>query len=1124
VACLALASIGSIASAAQAADGWSPAASMSIVRSGHTATVLASGKVLVAGGYADDDTGYTASAELYDPVSDTWSPAASMHEARGYHTATLLRSGKVLVAGGHINEHFSEPLTASAELYDPVTDSWTPAASLGEVRSMHTATLLANGKVLVTGGGGSYDVEFGHGFPSSAELYDPVGNTWSPTAGMSRARYGLTATLLTSGRVLVTGGGSGGNGPDDPTSAELYDPVSATWSPAANMNTGRYNHTATLLASGKVLVTGGDRNPGVDAGSELYDPAADAWSPTASMGTARAGHTATLRASGEVLVTGGYIGDGTTLIASAELYRPVGGTWTPAGSMGIPRSGHRATLLANGRILVTGGTTRDVGSDATSSTANAELYGELGAVVGPQTTITRGPGGVTPDIRPSFSFVSSDAGSTFECSLDHGAASFSSCASGVTLGPLDDGSYTFRVRGTDAIGETDRTPATRTFTIRAAPRATSDAYLTDRATALVVAAPGVLENDSDPGGDVLHAVLVAGPAHGTLTLHADGSLRYTPSGSYIGKDSFTYQASDGSQRSATTTVSLKIRAADHLTDRWTSVASMSTARDGHAATLLPNGKVLVTGGSDDSGVVLRSAQLYDPATRAWTAAASMRAARARHTALLLASGKVLVIGGRDGSSNLASTELYDPVRNTWSAAASMRLARAGHSTTMLANGKVLVTGGARGPEFDVDHGFTASAELYDPRSDRWSAAADMSRASTDQTATLLANGKVLVTSMVPDTDRWYASSELYDPAADSWSPAAPMSSPRSSYVATLLASGKVLVTGGGGRSAELYDPVGDTWSAVEHMTEFRFSHTATLLASGTILVSGGVRDDANETAELYDAVSDTWTPTASMSTARYRHTATLLRDGKVLVTGGVTFGQRAVATAEVYGKATTAPRAVGDAYTVDLGHMRVVSAPGVLRNDGDPDGDALRAVLVSRPAHGTLTLGADGSLRYKPAEDYVGTDAFRYKASDGALTSAAATVRLDVRAVCGGMAATKVGTGAADTITGTAGADVIVGLGGNDAIRGLAGNDRLCGGSGADSISAGAGADVLIGGSGKDVLRGDGGNDRLFGGAAADQLFGGDGSDLLDGGANAPDACQGGAGADTVTDSCEQVT
>jgi Ca2+-binding RTX toxin-like protein len=393
----------------------------------------------------------------------------------------------------------------------------------------------------------------------------------------------------------------------------------------------------------------------------------------------------------------------------------------------------------------------------------------------------------------------------------------------------------------------------------------------------------------------------------------------------------------------------------------------------------------------------------------------------------------------------------------------------------------------------------------------------MSTARSNHTATLLGSDKVLVTGGYDSLVGSTASAELYDPVHRTWSPAPSMSTPRREHAATLLPSGRVLVTGGnslGGftESAELYGPV--------------------VAAPQTTITAGpsGVTADRTPSFSFKSSKAGSTFACSVSGVASFTPCSSGATFGP-LVDGSDTFRVRATASGQTDGTPATrtftvraAPRAAGDAYTTDLGASLVVSAPGVLRNDRDPNGDVLRAVLVSGPAHGTLTLNANGSLRYTPGEDYVGADAFTYKASDGAQQSAAATVRLKVRAVCGGVAATKVGTSAANTITGTAGADVIVGLGGNDRIRGLAGNDRVCGGSGADSISGGSGDDVLIGGSGNDVLRGDVGNDRLFGGAGADMLFGDGSNDRLDGGANAPDSCQGGSGSDTVTDSCERIS
>jgi hypothetical protein len=235
-----------------------------------TATLLQNGEVLVAGGQGDSGV-YLASAELYDPASNSWSAAASMTSARAYHTATLLQNGEVLVAGGQNNCQLACNYLASAELYNPTSNSWSAAGSMADARAAHTATLLQNGEVLVTGGYSSFPPQW------SAELYDPRSNRWSDAGSMADARAYHTATLLHNGEVLVAGGNSVGG---VLATAELYDPASNSWSAAGSLATARTFHTATLLQTGKVLVAGGQNNcvPVCSylASAELYTPATSA--------------------------------------------------------------------------------------------------------------------------------------------------------------------------------------------------------------------------------------------------------------------------------------------------------------------------------------------------------------------------------------------------------------------------------------------------------------------------------------------------------------------------------------------------------------------------------------------------------------------------------------------------------------------------------------------------------------------------------------------------------------------------------------------------------------------------------------------------------------------------------
>src|SRR5882724_2372361 len=333
-----------------------------------TATLLPSGKVLAAGGAGKSICCPTVSfAELYAPATGSWMGTGSMAAAREQYTATLLPNEKVLVVGGASSTLAGrDQRLASAELYDPASGTWAATGSLATARFVHTATLLPNGKVLVTGGANT------SGALASAELYDPATGSWTATGSMATARTFHTATLLGNGKVLVAGGATVASNADPGAntayfaSAELYDPATGIWTPTGLLNDARAGHTATLLNNGKVLVAGG-RNGVYLASAELYDPATGTWTATGLQSDARYGHTATLLDNGKVFVAGGHNG---VFLASAQLYDPATGSWTDTfGSLASRRAYHTATRLPNGKILIATGT-----EDGFTYLASCELY------------------------------------------------------------------------------------------------------------------------------------------------------------------------------------------------------------------------------------------------------------------------------------------------------------------------------------------------------------------------------------------------------------------------------------------------------------------------------------------------------------------------------------------------------------------------------------------------------------------------------------------------------------------------------------------------------------------------------------------------------------------------------
>jgi uncharacterized protein (TIGR03437 family) len=285
-------------------------------RSNHIAVRLHNGKVLIASGNGAPFSNILNTAELYDPATGQWGAAGNLNVARQSPRATLLLDGRVLVTGGMIVVNGAAVFTNTAEVYDPATNAWTPTRAMNAGRVLHTVTLLPNGKVLAAGGSSA---AFRPRLQGTAELYDPATDSWMLTGEMTTPRVTHTTALLADGKVLVTGGSTDGSSTVI-AQTELYDPATGQWGAAGNLTTTRVIHSLTLLPNGKVLAAGGSNGTTPHTSAELYDPVSGNWTATAALNAARSNHTATLLPSGKLLaVAGSGAGTGNQLV-SAELY------------------------------------------------------------------------------------------------------------------------------------------------------------------------------------------------------------------------------------------------------------------------------------------------------------------------------------------------------------------------------------------------------------------------------------------------------------------------------------------------------------------------------------------------------------------------------------------------------------------------------------------------------------------------------------------------------------------------------------------------------------------------------------------------------------------------------------
>ena len=640
-----------------ATNAFTPTGPMVFVRENHTATLLPTGKVLIAGG--DDGANSQQTAELYDPNAGTFALThEGMRNGRTQHTATLLWDGTVLVSGGK-----------SADIYNPFDDTFTATVGTPINRKSHLATLMTDGTVLLTGG-------YVDGIASSlAEIYDPATQTFATLPNtMNFPRANHTSTLLPSGKVFITGGFSG-TSPHDET--EMFDPATQTFTLTFKMAYHRSNHQAILQGDGRVLVIGGvTLESGFLAADEVYDPATGFWSTYQSLVENRGGPTATMLNSGKILVAGGLTGNVT--LTSAEILDPVTHEYTLINNLKVGRNQHRAALLNSGKVLLTAGSTDSV------NLKSAELFD-------PATDSFTLTGGLT------------DARKSHTATLLQDGRVLVTGGKGAALGDLESAEV--------------YDPATSLFhktTPMNENRALHSATLLNSGKVLVVGgvqtggAPTATTELFDPVTETFAysgELFLARKRHREALL-LDGNV-LIEGGNYL-------ENGQGGGDRETETAELY----NSTTGVWSMVEDMSSQRSEHESTLLADGTVLISGGI----LVQAPTEIYHPDTKTFTDTGEMIQTRGRHVAIRLTNpawgslvGQVLCIGGDvqggtlfgGGQVAFDSVEIYNPATGQYSDFGTMNEARQNHTATQLNDGRIMIAGGVGRPYI------SATAELLD---------------------------------------------------------------------------------------------------------------------------------------------------------------------------------------------------------------------------------------------------------------------------------------------------------------------------------------------------------------------------------------------------------------------------
>jgi len=350
---------------------------------------------------------------------------------------------------------------------------------------------------------------------------------------------------------------------------------------------------------------------------------------------------------------------------------------------------------------------------------------------------------------------------------------------------------------------------------------------------------------------------------------------------------------------------------------WSLAGSLAQPRWGAVAATIPNGDVLVAGGTGGvtSSAAVSLAEVYHAATAQWQVVAPMNERRSLSQAVTLANGLVLVFGGSRDGVPLASAELFDPQSGTWTKTAPMTVARTDFAAVRLADGQVMAIGGGTGKSAAS---VTATVEIFNPDTKTWARTASTASPRAYATAVVLGDGSVLVaggrSTYYGSGGTVWATAERWDPNGRTWNPAASMSGPRYFGAAAALRDGSAVVAGGwpdtgntrASSSVDVYDLASSSWQSAGPMASSRAAFAMLALADGRLLVVGGQTEGTNApstaSAELFDPGSRTWSGAGSLATPVWYPAAGALPGGRALVAGGAVTadGSTSTAAAEVF--------------------------------------------------------------------------------------------------------------------------------------------------------------------------------------------------------------------------------